>query len=121
MGMLMSVSNLDEYRSGTTKEVRTGLKSSGGGGTFTGGSGGGASGDMEAVWKKFEDQDNRFDKIEGKLDKLLESMNDVRVDLARVEGRVNSLPSTWQMITLVFGILGGAFLIVRFGLSHLGG
>lgn len=41
------------------------------------------------------------------------------VELAEVKGRVNSLPTTFQMITLVFGILGGAFLILKFGLTHV--
>ncbi|WP_323034128.1 hypothetical protein [Pararhodobacter sp.] len=37
------------------------LKGGGGGGTFDG---------MEAVWKKFEEQDKRFDKLEAKVERV---------------------------------------------------
>jgi aspartate/methionine/tyrosine aminotransferase len=43
----------------------------------------------------------------------------IRSDLAEVKGRVNAMPAAWQLITLVFGILGGAFLIVRLGLANV--
>ena len=56
---------------------------------------------------------NSVVRIETKLDHKASSE-----DLAAIKGRVDSLPTTWQMITLVFGILGGAFVIVRFGLPH---
>ena len=88
-------------------------------------------GDMEGRVRALEPN---FEKMDGKLDKILDRLtaHDVKLasieakldtmasatDLARIEGRVEALPTTWQMITLVFGILGGAFLILRFGLVH---
>ena len=40
------------------------------------------------------------------------------IELAEIKGRVSVLPTIFQMITLVFGILRGAFLILKFGLPH---
>ena len=39
-------------------------------------------------------------------------------DVAEVRGMVRSLPTFVHMITLVFGILAGAFAILRYGLPH---
>ena len=77
-------------------------------------------------------------KMDAKLDRLIEKVDDLRMDvtrmderlkttasaaeLAEIKGRVNGLPTTWQMITLVIGIvgtiLGGAFLLLKAGLPH---
>ena len=82
---------------------------------------------LELILSKMD----RLELMPGKID-------DLRVDVARlderlkgtassvqpaeIQGRVVSLPTTWQMITLVIGvvgtILGGAFLILEFGLPH---
>ena len=75
-----------------------------------------------------------FETINSKLDKLVESVGDLRVGIARIEerlehkasasevaaikGRVDALPTTWQMIALVFSILGGTFSTLEFGLAH---
>ena len=40
------------------------------------------------------------------------------IERAEIKGRVSVLPTIFQMISLVFGILGGAFLILKFGLPH---
>lgn len=58
--------------------------------------------------------DTRLADISGKIDTKASA-----TDVAGIKGRVDALPTTWQLITLVFGILGGAFLIVKFGLPHL--
>ena len=102
------------------------------------GGGGPTGGDMEGRVRALE---TNFEKMDGKLDKILDRLaaHDVKLasldgkletidakldtkasatDLARIAGRVEALPTTWQMITLAFGILGGAFLILRFGLVH---
>ena len=60
-----------------------------------------------------EDALVRFRRIEEKLETKASA-----VELAEIEGRVNVLPTIFQMIILVFGILGGAFLILKFGLPH---
>lgn len=104
-------------RSGSTAELyslqapsRAPLSGGGDGGTFD---------DMEAVWKKIEDHEARFDKIDAKLDRILDTVNSMRIEMAEMKGKVAALPTTWQMITLVFGILGGAFLILKYGLPHI--
>ncbi len=88
-------------------------------------------GDME---RRMQFLETRFEKIDAKLDKLIEGSHAMDVRLTRIEtsletkasaaevaeirGMVRSLPTIMQMITLVFGILAGAFAIVRFGLPH---
>ena len=41
------------------------------------------------------------------------------VDLAEVKGRIAYMPTVWQvnmqMIGLMFTVLGGAFVIIRYG------
>lgn len=73
------------------------------------GGGGGTYDPMEA----------RVAKLEDDMKEVRSDLKAIRIDLAELKGRVASLPTTWQMITLVFGILGGAFLILRFGIPAL--
>lgn len=103
---------------------------------LSGGGGGGTFDPMEARVTVLE---KNFEKIDGKLDKLIDGFNDFRrstevklasieaelklkssaSELSEVKGRVASLPTIWQLIGLVFVILGGAFAIVRFGLQQV--
>lgn len=48
-------------------------------------------------------------RIESKLDTLIK-------DVAEMKGRLSAMPTTWQMVALVFAILGGGWAIIRFGL-----
>jgi hypothetical protein len=86
---------------------------------------------MEARVTALEDN---FKKIDGKLDKLIESVTDFRrtndsrlasieaelkhkasaADLAEVKGRVNSLPSTMQLLAFVVAIFAAAGLLKYF-------
>ena len=92
-------------------------------------------GDME---RRVQVLEASFARIDGKLDKIIETLaafsqktevwlerietsleaKASAVDLAELRGMVRSLPTIWQLITLVFGILAGGFAIVRFGLPH---
>lgn len=85
---------------------RVPLKGGGGGGTFDG---------MEAVWKKFEEQDKRFDKLDAKVERVQDSVNSIRTDLARIEGRLNAMPTTIQLIGFVIAIFVAAGLLKYFG------
>lgn len=76
----------------------------------SGGNGGGMDGERLIAIEK------RMDTVEAKLDKLSEAITALRVDVAAMRGRLDAVPTIWQMITLVFGILGGAFVILKFGL-----
>lgn len=69
--------------------------------------GGDNNGGMEARIPHLEE-----DSKENKAD-----LKALRVDSAEIKGRISQLPTIWQMISLVFGILGGAFVIVKFGLN----
>jgi hypothetical protein len=65
-------------------------------------------------------------KIEAKLDQLSDDINKVLLPkiialearTAEMSLRIAALPTTVQMITLVFGILTGAFFILRFSGHH---
>ena len=61
--------------------------------------------------------ERRMEALERKLDQLIDAVNKIAVDLAEVKGRVNSLPNTWQLISLVVAIFGGAFAIIRYGVT----
>lgn len=69
----------------------------------------------------FGDMEHRVARLEDDMREIRSDLKALRVDMAEMKGRVASLPTTWQMITLVFGILGGAFVIIRFGLPHIAG
>lgn len=63
----------------------------------------------------------RVARIEDDMKEIRADLKAIRIDVAEMKGRVASLPTTWQLITLVFGILGGAFLILKFGFPHVSG
>lgn len=75
-------------------------------GRWTGGGGGDIYGGMEA---RVADLEKRTGKIEEKIDKVL-------IDLAEIKGKLSGMPTTWQIVTLVFAIMAGSFAIIRFGL-----
>lgn len=76
------------------------LHGGGGGGTFDG---------MESRVAKLE---KSFDKIDGKLDSLIK-------EVAEMKGRVSAMPTTWQLIGLVLGIMAATLAIVRFGIGKV--
>ncbi|HYH20075.1 MAG TPA: hypothetical protein VD995_15795 [Azospirillum sp.] len=45
-------------------------------------------------------------------------LGSVRGDLARLDGRVSQLPTTWQLLTGVVGIIAFVFLLLRVGLPR---
>lgn len=55
------------------------------------GGGGGTSDGMEARVKALED---KFEKIDGKLDKLVEATSGLRADIAFVKGKLDAMPSS---------------------------
>lgn len=61
--------------------------------------------------------DARFDKMEARFDKFDERMRKVEIDVARIDGRLGLLPSTYTvimtMVALSFSILGGVLAIFR--------
>jgi len=73
------------------------LKGGGGDGTFDG---------MEVRVTRLEKQ---FDKIDGKLDTLVR-------DVAEMKGRVNAMPTTWQMVGFVVALTVGIFGFVKLAL-----
>lgn len=74
------------------------LQSGDGGGTFDG---------MEA----------RVERLEKDMAELKSDVKAVRLDVAEMKGRLNSMPTTWQLTGLILGIMALSFAIIRFGLS----
>ncbi|WP_108397586.1 hypothetical protein [Devosia submarina] len=77
------------------------LKSSGGGGTSDG---------MEARIKRLEE--------DGK--ELRQDLKTIMRDLSEIKGRVNAMPTTWQMVGFIVALCVAFFTYIRFGLG-LGG
>lgn len=69
------------------------LKSGGGGGTFD---------DMEPRVAALEATAKKTDE---KLDKLLDKLGKIEVDLARLDGKVSTLPTTLQLLGFVVAVL----------------
>ena len=72
--------------------------------------------DMEPRVKVLEyraDQaEKRMERVDSKLDRALEG-------IARIEGRINAMPTTWQLVGLILAVLGASFAIIRFGMAGL--
>lgn len=98
--MAEKVTDLSEYRSSLSPVQRPPLKGGDGGGTFD---------HMEARVAKLE---KSFDKIDGKLDSLIR-------EVAEMKGRLSAMPTTWQLIGLVLGIMAATLAIVRFGIGKV--
>jgi len=100
------------YKSNTS----SGLQSGGGNGTGRG---------MEARVAKLENDvkalDGKFGAVMKRLDGIDGDLKSIMKDVARIEGRVSTMPSTWQLLMMVVGIMGFAFAlafaILRFGIS----
>lgn len=56
--------------------------------------------------------EKRFDRFEQKLDALVK-------DVAEMKGRMNAMPTTWQLLGMILAIMGASFAIIRFGLAGL--
>lgn len=67
------------------------------------GSGGGTSDGMEARVKRLED--------DGK--ELRSDLKTIMRDLSEIKGRVNAMPTTWQMIGLIVAMAIAIFTVIR--------
>jgi hypothetical protein len=96
--------------------------------TLSGGDGGGTLDPMEARVARLEDDMReiktdlkalRLDMRTG-FDGLGRDIRNMAVEIAEIKGRIAHLPTVWQinlqMIGLIFTVMGGAFLIVRYGI-----
>jgi Tfp pilus assembly protein PilO len=83
---------------------------------LSGEGGGGTIDDMEARVAGLEDdmREIRTDLKAIRTD--LTELKPVRLEVAEIKGRLSQLPSTKEMIGLVFLVLGGAFAIFKYGM-----
>lgn len=59
-----------------------------------------------------EQADKMFARIDSKLDAIVK-------DVSEVKGRINAMPTTWQLLGMILAIMGASFAIIRFGLAGL--
>jgi hypothetical protein len=78
---------------------------------LSGGDGGSTSDGMEARVKVLED---KFDRIESKLDGISKDIGELKVGLAHVRGKLDSMPSTITLLGFVLAVLGIAGLAKYF-------
>lgn len=95
---------------------------------LSGGGGGSTFDPMEARVTRLEEDMREIkadlkalrDEMRRGFNDLGESVHKLAVDVAEVKGRVAHLPTVWQinlqMIGLIFTVMGGAFLIVKYGM-----
>ena len=64
---------------------------------------------------------NEFKGLRGELKGIGTELTAVKVDVGRIDGRVAQLPTIWQtnfqMIGLTFSVIGGTFLIFKYGMQ----
>lgn len=73
--------------------------------------GDGTSGGMDRVWEKLNDHDKRLEKIESKLDRLIETVSEMK-------GRLSASPTTWQLLGIMITTWAAGAAIV-FALTRL--
>ncbi len=54
--------------------------------------------------------EKRFDRFEQKLDALIK-------DVSEMKGRMNAMPTSWQLLGMILAVMGASFAIIRFGLA----
>lgn len=89
--------SIDTYRRAKEGKVPAPLNGDGGGGTYD---------DMEARVKRLED--------DGK--ELRHDLKTIMRDISEIKGRVNAMPTTWQMVGFVIAIALGMFTVIRVAL-----
>lgn len=95
---------------------------------LSGGGGGGTLDPMEARVARLEEDMREIkadlkalrEEMRSGFKELGENFNKVALDVAEIKGRVAQLPTVWQinfqMIGLIVTVMGGAFLIVKYGI-----
>lgn len=61
---------------------------------------------------------SEFTEFRKEMGEFRTDMARTREDMARLDGRVSQLPTMWQLLTGVVGIIGFVFLLLRVGLPH---
>lgn len=95
------MSNVVKWRD-LPREDTAALKSGDGGGTFDG---------MEARVKALED---RYEKMDSKLDTIIKDIGSLRTDLGYLRGKVEMMPTTLQLGGFVLAVLAIAGLAKYF-------
>lgn len=60
----------------------------------------------------------RLDRLEAQMEKQNTKFENLQKDIAEIKGRLSAMPTTWQLVALIFAIMGAAFAIIKFGMPH---
>ena len=78
---------------------------------------GGDNGDMDARIAKLEGKVDRLGEdtaaIKAVLGKLTDKIDGLIKDVAEAKGRLNAMPSSWQLIGLIIAVFGLAFALIK--------
>lgn len=77
------------------------------------GGGDGTSGDMEARVKRLEDDGK---ELRADLKTIIRDLGDIKAKLSGIDGRINAMPTTWQMVGFVVALALAIFTIIRVAL-----
>lgn len=62
------------------------------------------------------DINKRLDKLEAQIEKQNTKFDNLLKDVAEIKGRLTAMPTTWQLVALIFAIMGAAFALIKFGM-----
>jgi septal ring factor EnvC (AmiA/AmiB activator) len=68
------------------------------------------------VEARVDDLEKDMSEVRADIKAIRSDMIAIRTDVAEIKGRLSAMPTTWQMVGLVFAIMAGSFAILRFGL-----
>jgi uncharacterized coiled-coil protein SlyX len=66
--------------------------------------------------------ETRLERLESIVDEIRKEMQAVRIDLARMDGKISNLPTTFQLLYmqagLILAVFAAAFAVMRLGGTH---
>lgn len=62
---------------------------------------------------------NTVKLLEADVKEIKSDLKTIMGDLRKVKGKLSNMPTTFQMIGMVLGIMGATFAFIRFGLGAL--
>ncbi|GGA97337.1 hypothetical protein GCM10011491_27010 [Brucella endophytica] len=61
----------------------------------------------------------KIDSLASTVEKVADKVDRLTSDVAELKGRVSQMPTIFQLLGMVFAIMGATFAFIRFGLAGL--